>query len=326
MVIEDLGDLICAYALDGRGGGARLDWEGVRAYEKGQGLLWLHLQREAQGTRDWLEKESGLDQILCDALLSEAPRPRCEQYGEGLLVSLRGVNLNPGADPDDMVGLIIWSEPDRIVTVRRRKLMAVDAVRQDIERGRGPKSAGDFVARVSDGMVERMGPVIADLDDRVDELEDAIIEGQTDGIRLKLAGLRREAISLRRYIAPQREAMARLLTQQAEWIDTTDRRRLREVADRILRYVEDLDAARERAQIAQDELANRVTEQINRNMYVLSIVAAIFLPLSLLTGYLGINVGGIPGEKWPWAFASVGLLLVALTVAEIWLFRRLKWL
>jgi zinc transporter len=182
------------------------------------------------------------------------------------------------------------------------------------------------VARVADGLVDRMGPVIADLDDRVDGLEEAIVAGQTEGLRLKLAELRREAIALRRYIAPQREAMARLLTQQTDWIDSTNRHLIREVADKILRYVEDLDAARERAQIAQDELSNRVTEQINRNMYVLSIVAAIFLPLSLLTGYLGINVGGIPGEKWQWSFTSVGLLLVFLTVIELWLFRRLKWI
>ena len=325
-MVDDLEDLICAYSLDGNGGGTRLDWDGVRAHQKGAGLLWLHLQREAPGTRAWLENESGLDQILCDALLFEAPRPRCEQFGDGLLLSLRGVNLNPGADPDDMVGLIIWAEPGRIITVRRRRLMAVDAVRQTIDRNHGPKTVGEFVAQVADGMVERMGPVIADLDDEVDALEDLIIEGTTEGIRLKLAHLRRVAIALRRYIAPQREAMARLIVQQVPWIDETDRRRLREIGDRILRYVEDLDAARERAQIAQDELANRVTEQINRNMYVLSIVAAIFLPLGLLTGYLGINVGGIPGEKWPWAFAFVGLILVVLSVIEIWLFRRLKWL
>ena len=325
-MFDDLEDLICAYTLDGDGGGTRLGWDGVREHERRAGLLWLHLQREAPGTRAWLENESGLDQILCDALLSDTPRPRCEQFGDGLLISLRGVNLNPGENPDDMVGLIIWAEPDRIITVRRRRLMAVDAARQAIDHGRGPKTTGDFVARVADGLVERMGPVIADLDDKVDELEDGIIEGQTEGVRHKLAQLRREAIALRRYIAPQREAMARLLTQQVPWMDDAHKRLIREVADRILRYVEDLDAARERAQIAQDELANRVTEQINRNMYVLSIVAAVFLPLSLLTGYLGINVGGIPGEKWPWAFASVGLILGGLTVVEVWLFRRLKWL
>ena len=325
-MVEDLEDLICAYVLDGDGGGVRLDWEGVRAHPRDDGILWIHLQREAQGTRDWLEKESGLDQILCDALLSDSPRPRCEQFGQALLISLRGVNLNPGANPDDMVGLIVWAETGRIITVRRRRLMAIDAVRKSIEKGDGPRSSGDFVAGVTDGLVERMGPVIADLDDKVDELEDGIIEGQTEGVRLSLAQLRREAIALRRYIAPQREAMARLITQQAPWLEDIHRRRLREVADSILRYVEDLDAARERAQIAQDELANRVTEQINRNMYVLSIVAAIFLPLGLLTGYLGINVGGIPGEKWPWAFAFVGAFLVFLALIEIWLFRRLKWL
>jgi zinc transporter len=76
----------------------------------------------------------------------------------------------------------------------------------------------------------------------------------------------------------------------------------------------------------QEELAARVSEQINRNMYVLSIVAAVFLPLGLVTGYLGINVGGIPGADWRWAFAIVGLGLLAIAGFELWLFRRLKWI
>jgi zinc transporter len=170
-----------------------------------------------------------------------------------------------------------------------------------------------------------MGPVLTDLDDRVDALEEAIIEGQMGGIRFELASVRREASALRRYIAPQREAMARLTALQAEWLSPRNRQRVREVTDRITRCVEDLDAARERAQIAQDELTNRLSEQINRNMYTLSIVAAVFLPLGLLTGYLGINVGGIPGEKWEWAFIVVGALLIAFAVIELWIFRRLKW-
>ena len=315
--------LLAAYKLDGHGGGTALVWDGIHA--AGEGVVWVHLHREAQESRAWLESASGLDPILCEALLSEESRPRCEPYGNGLLLCLRGVNLNPNADPEDMIALVMWVEPHRVISVRRRKVMAVDAIRQALDRGQGPTTTGEFVTSVAAGLVERMGPVIAALDDRVDALEEAIIEGQMEGIRFELAGARREAIALRRYIAPQREAMARLTALQAEWLSARNRQRVREVTDRITRYVEDLDAARERAQIAQDELTNRLSEQTNRNMYTLSIVAAIFLPLGLLTGYLGINVGGIPGEKWEWAFIVVGARLIAFAVIELWIFRRLKW-
>ena len=319
--------LICAYALDGHGGARRLGWdEASKAAGSPAAPIWLHLQRDAPATRQWLERESGLDEILCDALLSDESRPRCEAMGDGLLVSLRGVNLNPGADPEDMVALVLWADANRVISVRRRRIMAVDALREAFEHGSGPRTTGDFVARVSDGLVERMGPVIDELEDTVDGMEEAIVRGESEGVRLAIAELRRTAIGLRRYIAPQREAMARLLThQQLGWLSAADVRLLREVADRILRYVEDLDAARERAQVAQDELTNKLSEQLNRNMYVLSVIAAIFLPLGLITGYLGINVGGIPGANWGYAFAVVGVGLVLIAALQLWLFRRLKW-
>ncbi len=318
--------LICAYEFDGAGGGRTLDWDGVRAHRPGQGWAWIHLQRDAPASREWLERESGLDEVLCEALLSNESRPRCEAYGEGVLLSLRGVNLNPDADPEDMVALVLYADAHRVVSVRRRRIMAVDSIRSSVEAQRAPASTGDFLATLSEGLVERMGPVIDSLEETVADLEEELIAGRTEGIRLQLAELRRTAIGLRRYIAPQREAMSRLLGLPAEWMSSVDRRWLREVGDRITRYVEDLDAVRERAQIVQEELAARVSEQINRNMYVLSIITAIFLPLGLVTGYLGINVGGIPGADWRWAFFVVGMVLVCIAGVQLWLFRRMKWL
>ena len=318
--------LICAYAFDGHGGARALDWTGIRSQPAGEGWLWIHLQREAPASREWLERESGLDEVLCEALLSSESRPRCEPYGDGVLLSLRGVNLNPNADPDDMVALVIHADAQRVISVRRRRIMAVDSIRASIDAGRAPASSGDFLATLSEGLVERMGPVIDELEEEVADLEEALVAGRPEGIRLQLTDLRSTAIGLRRYIAPQREAMSRLVGVQATWISDVDRRWLREVGDRITRYVEDLDAARERAQIVQEELAARVSEQINRNMYVLSIITAIFLPLGLITGYLGINVGGIPGADWRWAFLAVGGVLLGIAGVQLWLFRRMRWL
>ncbi len=98
--------------------------------------------------------------------------------------------------------------------------------------------------------------------------------------------------------------------------------RLREISDRTTRYVEDLDSIRDRAAVTQEELNNRIAEQMNKTMYVLSLVAGIFLPLGLLTGLLGINVGGIPGTENKWAFTIFSILLLGIAAAQVWLFKR----
>ena len=317
--------LICAWRLDGKGGGTELGWDDLKAAASGPGL-WVHLHLEGDRTKGWIAGESGVSPIVAEALLYQETRPRCTPVGDGLLVNLRGVNLNPGADPEDMVQIRLYIDRDRIISVRRRRLMAVQDIRDRLEAGQGPENTAEFLVELATRLIERMGPAITDLDDAIDDLEDRVLSQTSASLRGELWRLRREAIGLRRYIAPQREAMARLVTERVGWIDAYAGQRLREVADRITRHVEDLDAARERAAIVQDELTTRLGEQMNRNIYVLSVVAGIFLPLTLLTGLLGINVAGIPGEKWPWAFFAVVAGTVVLGLVEYLLFRRLKWI
>jgi zinc transporter len=105
-----------------------------------------------------------------------------------------------------------------------------------------------------------------------------------------------------------------------------DRMRLRENADRMTRFVEDLDLVRERAVVVQEELVSRLSEKMDRTMYVLSIVAAIFLPLGFLTGLLGINVGGIPGADYKGSFLIFSVILICIVAFQVWFFRRKKWM
>jgi zinc transporter len=212
------------------------------------------------------------------------------------------------------------------VTLRHRRLMAISDLRESIDGGQGPRAPGHFLATLSDRLIARMVPVIDELVDRVDRLEDAVVTAQSGELRAELASVRREAIALRRYLAPQREVITRLALGQMPWLLPEDRARLREVGDRTTRFVEDLDAARERAAVVQDELNTRMADQMNRTMYVLTVVAAVLLPPSLITGLLGINVGGMPGADNPWSFWLVILLLVALALAEVVVLRRLKWI
>lgn len=319
--------LLFAYVLDGSGGARGLDWAGIEAWRPEDGTLWVHLDRTGEHARSWVTDHTGIDEATTKTLLMPiATRPRVQRIGDGLLVILRGVNLNPGDDPDDMVGLHMWIDPNRIITLRRRRLMAGAAVRDLLLKNVGPRGPGDFLAEIAEQLLEPIVPVIGRLDESVDEIQAELLTSTDAPLRTRLHKVREEAITLRRYLAPQRDAMSRLQSEHLDWIGDLDRAYLRETADRTLRFVEDLDSIRERAAIAQDELNNRVNDQMNRTMYLLTVVATLLLPASLLTGLLGINVGGMPGVEWKWAFAFVAVLIPALAVLQFFALRWLKWI
>lgn len=318
---EDDG-LICAFEFSA-GGTAALNWDTLVSEPAENAWLWIHLDRHEPRVRDWLETSSGLDPQIVAALLSDETRPRCDLTSDGVLLILRGVNLNPDSRPEDMVSVRTWIEPNRILTVRGQRILAVQDIRDKIASGAGPATLGDLVVELSSGLIARMGGVIAELDERVDHLEDASAETIASESRKQLLLLRRRAILLRRYLAPQREALSNLAAARTSLFDDFQRGSIRDGVDRITRLIEELDALRERAAVIQDEVSTRLAEQMNTAMYRLSIVATIFLPLSLFTGLLGINVGGIPGTEWPGAFWATTAILAAMTVVTIILLKAL---
>jgi zinc transporter len=321
------GGLVFAFRLDGKGGGEPLHWEAVRSFDPaGGGILWAHIDYHGVEAKKWLFEESGLDEVVTEALTEKETRPRVHFHAAGISAILRGVNQNPNSDPEDMVSVRMWVEPGRIITMRHRRVMAIADLKKAVEAGRGPDSPGEFLDMVAERLLDRMAGVVSKLDDDVDDLEEQVLTAESYELRPRISDIRRQAISLRRYLAPQREALVRLTTEKTDVLDEVHRARIREAADRATRYVEDLDAARERASVTHEELDGRLSERMNSTMYVLSIVAAIFLPLGLITGLLGINVGGMPGADDPSAFWAVCLMLAVIVIAEIYLFKRKRWM
>lgn len=214
-----------AYCLDGKGGGDSIGLAGARKWTPGEGTLWVHLDYNEPAAINWLEKDSGIDPLMQEALRASETRPRCLVFKDAMLVILRGVNLNQGAEPEDMVSIRFWLEENRIITMRHRKVMAIEDLRRAVEDGSGPAGSGEFLEALSDRLVTRMGDVIADVDDAFDALEDEVLSEQTYELRPKLAGIRRQVISLRRYIAPQRDVISRLQSEKVSWLSELERMR-----------------------------------------------------------------------------------------------------
>jgi len=312
--------------LDGKGGAIDLDWDKVEAWSAEQGCLWLHFNYEDTDVVEWLRNRSGLSELAVEALLSGETRPRAQALRDELWLALRGVNLNPGSDPEDMVSIRLWTDGKRVISTRRRDLLSTSDVLKRLETGDGPVDAGELIVDLIDRIVMRMSDTVDNFEDSVMELEDKVLSTTPATLRYDLALLRKQTIAIRRYLAPEREALNRLVMEKLSWMTESYRLRLREISDRLIRHIEDIDAVRERAALAQEELQSRVTEQMNVRMYVLSIVAAIFLPLGFFTGLMGINVGGMPGVEDQGAFWVVVGLCVGLILLLAAVFRWKRWL
>jgi zinc transporter len=314
-----------AFLLDGQGGGERLDWNGVARWTPGDGPLWLNLDYSAPDVERWLGLESRIDPVIRDALLDSDPRPRAVAHGDALLLIIRGINVNPGAAPEDMLSIRAWIEPHRAVTLRHRLSRSIKVIAADLDRGAGPPGVGELTAVLIERVLEHVVTRVDALGDEIAACEDQVL-GETRGeLRAQLADLRRRAIALRRFLAPQREAFARLAQIAVPWLDATSRRRIAEAADRMTRTVEELDAARDRAAITQEELQSKVGEAINQRLYVLSIITTVFLPLGFVCGLLGVNVGGVPLQHDGWAFWALCGVFGVVVAAQIWFLRRRGW-
>lgn len=322
--------LIYGYLLDGRGGGRRLSRRELEDVEPSPNeVLWLHWDRSVPEAQAWLRQSSGLSEFACDLLLEEATRPRLvTQPDDSLLLFLRGVNLNPGAVPEDMVSLRVFVEKRRVISLRMRPMKAAAEVQEDIEAGIGAQSAEDLVLYLASYMTSRVDDLVRDLSEQLDSLEE---QSDQDDKTLpdhgRVLALRRRATGLRRYLAPQRDIYADLSRGKPAWfVATASQGYWSELHNSLVRNLEELELMRERVALLQEAEQRATTERTNRTLYLLAIITGFFLPISFITGLLGMNMGGLPGSSSPFGFLAACLLIGAVAVFQVWLFRRLRWL
>jgi len=188
--------LILAYVLDGKGGGRKIGWEEINQWKSADGILWVHLDYSQEDSRQWGTPHSGVSELVMETLLAEETRPRTVAFQNGLLICLRGVNNNPGAEPEDMVSIRIWIDPIRIITSRKRRLLSIQDLSESLDRGDGPRTPGEFLFFISDRLVDRMHQVVEEIEERVDQLEETILISESHKLRSQLADIRRETILL----------------------------------------------------------------------------------------------------------------------------------
>ncbi len=320
-IIED-SDAIYTAQLNGHGGIMPITANSIASNER---PFWVHLDYRKPKSDQWINQTELLPPIAKDVLLAENVRPKAQRIGEGVIINLQTINNNPDDRPDELIAYRIYINGQMIISSRHRRVNSVDSVIHSLEVGDGPENSGSWLITMADAVTDEIGDFVETLHDQLIELEDMILDQQIPA-RGELALLRKQLIVLRRYMAPQRDVFSRLSIEKLPWMSDSDRISLVEISERLSRRLEDLDSSISRTAVIADEITSMMADAMNRRTYTMSLMAMLFLPTTFLTGLFGVNLGGIPGNEFPYGFAIFCFSLFFLIVIVAWWLKRSKWL
>jgi zinc transporter len=311
--------------LVGDGPFRRISVAEAESYQ-GPGFLWLHLHGKDEDDIAVLTRQDHIPDVAAAALLATETRPRCDRIDFGAIVNLRGPGETDPDDSDKLVSIRLWVHDHRVTSVSRRRMTATREVMRQMEAGL-IQDPGDVVAAYARTISLQLDPEVAGLGDELDEIETQLEDPKSlYRHRRRIMAIRTEAIAYRRFVAPNHQALMTLASFDFDWLSDDDRLHIREAADKFARMAEELEAIRERSGLLHEQITDLRAEQLDQRGLEISVVAFIFLPLTFITGLLGMNVEGIPYAQEPWAFWGVVLFCIAVGAAVSIYFAWRHWL
>lgn len=321
--LPDTAGLICGFRLRPDGPAESLKWDAAGLGQGFDGAVWLHFSLADVRAQKWIAACEQIPAQARELLLNNDPHIRMEAAGRGFAGVLGDLHFEFDADPDRLGVLRLYVDEDIVVTARLHPLKAADLLRLEVRGGAAFESTTSLVIRFVEGVTDILTAVAAGQGEIVDEIEDRVLKDRFLRESEELGPVRRLLARLRRQVDAQRHALGHLAHRPPGWFRDKDTGELRRSIERLGGVSQDLESIQERARLLQEEIAGRLGKATNQNLYIVSLLTAIFLPITLITGIFGMNVGGLPGVDQDTGFAWViGLMILTVVTSLVLLHWR----
>ena len=328
----DASGLICGYLFDPETGGHALDcsdavlWLDVRGgmtSAVGESIdarfLWLHFNLAHTGALPWLKVHAGLADDFFEMLADDSSHAtRIERSEQALDAVINDIHFDFSFEPSDISTLWISVKQHLVITARRKPLRSVDKLREAVNRGQRLRSTVELLEHLLHAQADVLVDIVRDVTDRVDRIEDQMLSNRPGANRSRLGALRRLLVRLQRLLAPEPAALFRLLQHPPAWVADPDAQALRQSSEEFSVVLRDMTTLQERIKLLQEEIAALVNEDNSRSLFVLTIVTVLALPINIIAGLLGMNVGGVPLAQHPHGFWIVVAIVLSFTVIAGW--------
>ncbi len=299
----------------------------VRTGHDGGHVTWVDVDTSDAEGRSWLLTQGSLSERVKSLLLEPKKVIRRENLEHGLFVSFCSINPTRKAENGDLIWVGLLIEHDRVITARSGTVMVIEEVRKDVQRGKGPESPLDFLAFLVLGIRDRLETIITELSEETDALEDRVLAKDAGNPPLEaLNATRSKVFHIRRYLVQFQNVLKLIVSDPAIHISKKENQTLTGATELFGRYLDQIEDCRGRAQLLYDQIQSQLSQTMASTSYNLTIVATVFLPLTFITGLLGMNVSGIPDSHNPWGFWIVCSFLIVLAIGGWALIRWKRWI
>ena len=315
------------YTLDEQGGAEKVLAKRLGTLEDLKKPVWVHLNLSDERASRWLKRQKELNDWVRENLINpEISEPRMRVRQNRLLLVLRTVNMMPKSEPDDLVFLRLFATEKILISTCTSKTLDFKEVDDLFADGDGPENINALIPVILEQTLDNVTASIDRIEDQVDAWEEKIIMGRpAEGMYQALSELLRQVLIIRRFMMPEREVLDNLARHGVRWFNAETERSIRDDFDRVRRIVEDIDLLEKRIRVNQDALSHIEDKQTQRNTYMLSVIAGIFLPLSFLASVFGMNLGGIPWNTEAYGFLAVNGIMLIIGIIIFVVFKKLKW-
>lgn len=289
--------------------------------------IWLHFNARISHARDWIQHCERAPEAARRFLLDTDDHKCLGRSGEGLIAVISDIRYDFGFDfdPEQIATLRFYLDRDCLISTRQQPSSAADQLRTEIKQGRYFDSTAKLMIDLFESQVEKLNQTITRACDTLNDIEDQALAGRMRGQHAQLGVIRRLVVRLHHHFAPEYRMLQRLGRRPPDWFSESDHIALQDLVEAFRDLIDDLTETQERAKLLQEELAARVAEETNSNLYIVSLFTALLLPPSLIAGIFGMNVAGLPGLQDEMAFwwVMLGMAAVSSLILLILYLRRL---
>jgi len=322
--------LICGYVFSPDQGGRPIGlaeavgWLREPAARCRQDFVWLHFNLADASAERWIHANLAPAPEFFDALREGSRSTRIEHAQDNLIAVVNDVAYEFSFEPSDIATLWVSVTEHLAISARAHPLRSIDRLRQAVKEGARFNSSVALLHHLLGDQGDVLVRIVRKATLEVDGIEDKLLHGRLGQQRSDLGRLRRLLVRLQRLLAPEPAALFRLLRQPPPWVAPEDLEELRQATEEFSLVIRDMAALQERIKLLQDEVAAQVSEQTNKNLFTLTVVTVLALPINITTGFFGMNVGGVPLSDSPHGFTVMVVIILVFTAVAVWYAFRKK--
>jgi zinc transporter len=295
----------------------------LRSPQDPEEFIWLHLNLAHAACQRWMKAHLELPDEFFEALHEGSRSTRIEHVDSSLLAVVNDVVFNFGMVSSDISTLWVCTRSHLMISARQQPLHSVDRLRHSVKRGETFRSPLELLTHLLRDQGEVLEQIVRKTTVSVDQIEDQLLSLRLRDNRADLGAMRRVLVRLHRLLALEPGSLMRLLNRPPAWLLEDDVQELRQATEEASQVIGDLTALGERIKLLQEEIAAKLNEQSNRTLFTLTVVTVLALPINIIAGFFGMNVGGIPLATDPKGFWVLVALVATFTLlAGRWAFRK----